>query len=73
LVAARPRCVAWAESAMMEVNFEENDFDMLRDVVSRIGLSDVKEFGISWTDCEEFLSRLGYRVSVLISEVPATV
>jgi hypothetical protein len=26
---------------------------------------------MAWEDCEDFLSRLGYRVSVAISEAPA--
>ena len=62
----------WAESAMMEGDFEEQDLEMLRDIVSRVGLSDVKAFGMTWEDCEGFLSRLGYQVSISISESVAT-
>ena len=60
--------VDWAESAMIEADFEEQDFEMLRDIISRIGLADVRAFGMTWEDCEDFLSRLGYRVSITISE-----
>ncbi len=60
--------VNWAEWAMMEADFDERDFQTLRDIVSRLGLADVKAFGLSWKDCEEFLSRLGYRVSVTVSD-----
>ena len=63
--------VNWAEFAMMEADFEGQDFEMLQDIVSRLGLADVKAFGIMWEDCEDFLSRLGYRVSVTVSEAPA--
>jgi len=63
--------VDWAESAMMEADFDARDFETLRDIVSRLGLADVKAFGMTWEDCEDFLSRLGYRVSVKVSEVPA--
>jgi len=63
--------VDWAETAMMEADFEEQDFEILRDIVSRLGLADVKTFGISLEDCEGFLSRLGYRVSITVSETPA--
>jgi len=63
--------VDWAELAMMEADFDERDFETLRDIVSRLGLADVKAFGMTWEDCEGFLSRLGYRVSVKISEAPA--
>lgn len=62
------KLVSWAESAMMESDFEEQDFGILRDIVSRIGLTDVREFGMTWEDCEGFLSRLGYRIEVTVSE-----
>ena len=60
--------VDWAESAMMEADFEEKNLEMLRDIVSRIGLADVRAFGIGWEDCEDFLSRLGYRVTIKVTE-----
>ena len=63
--------VDWAERAMMDEEFEEEHLDLLRDVVSRIGLSDVRAFGLTWEDCEDFLSRLGYKVSVTVAEAPA--
>jgi len=63
--------VNWAENAMMEADFDEQDFETLRDIVSHLGLADVRAFGITWEDCEDFLSRLGYRVRVTVSEVPA--
>jgi len=58
----------WAESAMMEADFEDKYFELIRDIVARLGLGDVREFGIYWEDCEDFLSRLGYRVRVTVSE-----
>ena len=61
--------VEWAEQAMMEGEFDESEFETLRDIISRLGLADVKEFGLTWEDCEEFLSRLGYEVRVEVSEV----
>ena len=60
--------VDWAESMMLEADFDNRDYENLRDIVSRLGLSDVREFGMSWEDCENFLSRLGYRAQVLVSE-----
>ena len=61
--------VEWAEQAMMEGEFEEGNFETLRDIVSRLGLADVREFGLAWEDCKEFLSRLGYQVRIEVSEV----
>ena len=63
--------VDWAELAMMEGELEEQYFELLREIISRIGLADVRAFGMTWEDCEGFLSRLGYRVSVVVSEMPA--
>ena len=36
--------VDWAERAMMEEDFEKESFNVLRDVVARLGLSDVRAF-----------------------------
>lgn len=65
--------VDWAELAMMEADFDARDFETLRDIVSRLGLAGVKAFGMTWEDCEDLLSRLGYRVSVKVLEAPAMV
>ena len=56
--------VDWAESAMMEGDFDDQDFAMLRDVVARLGLADVRAFGLTWEDCEEMLKKLGYAARV---------
>lgn len=61
------RLVDWAEHAMMEEDFEESDMEVLSDIVGRLGLADVAEFGLRWQDCEEFLRRLGYRATVTVS------
>ena len=63
--------VDWAETAMMDEELEEKDCELLRDVISRIGLADVRAFGLTWEDCEDLLSRLGYRVSVTVAEASA--
>jgi len=63
--------VDWAEWAMMEADFETQDLRLLREIVGRLGLADVRAFGMTWDDCENYLSRLGYRVSIAISEVQA--
>ena len=60
--------VDWAETALMEAELEERDIELLREVLARVGVADVKTFGLSWEDCEDFLSRLGYRIRVQVSE-----
>ena len=59
--------VDWAERAIMDAGFAEADADLLTDIVGRLGLADVAEFGLRWQDCEEFLRRLGYRAKVIVS------
>ncbi len=59
--------VTWSEDAMMEEELDEQDMEVLRSVVGRIGLADVREFGLSWEDCEELLSRLGYHVHIEVT------
>ena len=59
--------VDWAEQAMMDVDFDEADTDLLTEIIGRLGLADVAEFGLRWQDCEEFLRRLGYRAKVIVS------
>ena len=59
--------VDWAERAMMDADFDEADTELLADIVGRLGLADVAEFGLRWQDSEEFLRRLGYRAKVIVS------
>lgn len=52
--------VDWAESALMNNDFDPAHLTTIRDVVARIGTADVRTFGLSWEDCEQLLSQLGY-------------
>lgn len=60
----RAALVDWAEHAIMDEQFDERDLDAIRDVTARLGLADVREFGLSWEDCADYLDRLGYRTRV---------
>lgn len=64
-----PALVDWAEEMIKEADFEEGYFDLIRDIISRIGLADVREFGLTWDDCYDYLHKLGYDVKVELSEV----
>ena len=63
---SRADLVAWAESAMMDGEFEQQHVADIRDVVARLGVADVRTFGLAWEDCEQLLSRLGYAARVNI-------
>lgn len=64
-----PELVEWAEEAMREAEFDEHDLETIRDVVSRLGLADVKAFGLTWEDCEGFLRRLGFKARIEVTAV----
>ena len=57
----------WAESALLDGEFADQDAEALRFVVSRLGVADVRAFGLTWEDCENLLDRLGYRARVEVS------
>jgi hypothetical protein len=56
--------VDWAENAIMDGEFAAQDSVTLREVISRLGLADVRAFGLSWEDCELLLRQLGYAARV---------
>ena len=59
--------VDWSERALMDGEFAEDDAATLSQVVSRLGVADVRAFGLAWDDCEELLRKLGFapRVEVV--------
>ena len=59
--------VDWAEHAMMDGELAERDAKTLSAVVARLGVADVRAFGLAWDDCEDLLHKLGFspRVEVV--------
>ena len=55
--------VDWAETQIMEAEFESS---VVRDAVARLGLADVRAFGLTWEDCQRLLGDLGYSARVEI-------
>lgn len=56
--------VDWAERAVMDGKFKSGEEKILRDVTGRIGVTDVKAFGLSWEDCYTLMKKLGYKISI---------
>jgi cobyrinic acid a,c-diamide synthase len=56
--------VDWAEQAMNEGDLDPKDTPILHKVIARVGVADVKAFGLTWEDCYDFLSSLGCQVEV---------
>ena len=59
-----PQLVDWAENAMLDGEFDDRDASAIAAVVSRIGVADVRAFGLTWSDCEELLAKLGFSARV---------
>ena len=59
--------VDWSELALMDGEFAERDAKALSSVVARLGVADVRTFGLAWEDCEALLHQLGFtpRVEVV--------
>jgi len=64
-----PSLISWAEDMIREADFESGSFELIRDILARIGLADVREFGLTWDDCYDYLYKLGYSVKVELLEV----
>lgn len=62
----REELVDWAETALMDAEFDETDHDVIRDAIARFGMADVRAFGLTWEDCEGILRRLGYTAHLQI-------
>lgn len=52
--------VSWAEDAMIDGEFDEKEAATISDVDLRLGVADVRAFGLTWEDCEQLLRQLGY-------------
>lgn len=59
--------VDWAETALMEGEFEESDAEIIRPAIARLGVADVRAFGLTWEDCEQLLASLGFTVHIEIT------
>lgn len=59
--------IDWAEQTLMDAELDEADVETLAAVLARLGVSDVRAFGLTWEDCEDLLRQLGYvpRVDVV--------
>ncbi len=56
--------LAWAEDAMNEGELEDADAPLLASVIARLGVADVREFGLTWEECDNLLRDIGYQAKV---------
>ena len=52
--------VDWSEQALMDAELTGSEVETLSSVIARLGVADVRAFGLTWEDCEELLRRLGF-------------
>jgi hypothetical protein len=52
--------VDWSEGVLLDGEIDENDTATIASVIARLGVADVRAFGLAWEDCEELLRRLGF-------------
>ena len=57
----------WAWNALLREDLAEDDASGLAGVVGRLGAADVRNFELSWKDCEQLLKQLGYVAHVDIT------
>ena len=62
--------VSWAETAIMEGGFEPGSESEIRQVLGKLGLADVNNFGMLWEDCEQLMGQLGYKMKIEAALVP---
>jgi hypothetical protein len=55
--------VDWAEQQILDGEFESTS---VRDAVARLGVADVRAFGLTWDDTQRLLGDLGYAASIQI-------
>ena len=56
--------VNWAEQALMNSSYEDDNSHTIRNTLSQLGLADVKAFGLEWKDCEAIMENLGFKLEV---------
>ena len=59
--------VDWSENVLMDGELADRDAGTISSVIARLGVADVRAFGLAWEDCEELLHHLGFspRVEVV--------
>ncbi len=56
--------VNWAEDAFMDGKINDDDHEVVGSILARIGVADVKAFGLTLEDCDEIMRKLGYELKI---------
>ena len=52
--------VDWSENVLMDGDLADGDAGIIAFVIARLGVADVRTFGLAWEDCEDLLHQLGF-------------
>lgn len=56
--------VNWAEDAVMEGDIQGGGPEVVREILAKLGLVDVKAFGLLWDDGYEYMQKLSYVLKI---------
>ena len=59
--------VDWAETALMDGEVDETQAEPIAAALARLGVADVRAFGLTWEDCEDTLHQLGYAAHIEVA------
>ena len=54
----------WAETTSMDSYYEDDEHHTIRNILTQLGMADVKAFGLEYQDCEAIMQKLGYTLEV---------
>lgn len=56
----------FSDDTLLEGEFDSTHLTAIRDTVARLGIANVRAFGLTWEDCEQLLAQLGYSAQLSI-------
>jgi len=59
--------VDWAETALMDGDIDESQTEQISTALARLGVADVRAFGLTWEDCDDLLRQLGYAARIEVA------
>lgn len=56
--------VNWSENVLMNGKISDKHSNEISEVIAHLGVADVKNFGLTWEDCQRLLQILHYQAKV---------
>ncbi len=61
--------VDWCEYVLLDGEIADSDVEIVSEVAARLGVADVRNFGLLWEECDSLLQKLGYQLQVKVNKV----